>query len=105
MDVFLSILSGNDHYSEVTDAKEAIAERAKILIPNFKPRTVPNACEGYCYDGNRCKPENLGWRLIQGYGEPHPDAVKDGAWDLQIEETYHEAAGAEHWYRHEKDWG
>jgi len=100
--IFASLLTGNDHYTAPNSVKDAIAERATVLIPGIEQKH-PEGRDA-CYDGNRCKPENLGWRFEQGYGSPEPQEILDGKWDEQITETYHESASAEHWYRFEKDW-
>ena len=101
--IFVSLITGNDHYTPPNGVKDAIFERASKLIPEI-PQKHP---EGFnaCYDGNRCKPENLGWRFEQFFGSPEPQEILDGEWDEQIVQIYHEAASAEHWYRYEKDWG
>lgn len=102
--VFVSLLTGNDHYTPANPVKDAVAQRAAVLIPGI-PQQHPKGYDA-CYDGNRCKPENLGWRFQQYFGNPSdPQEVLDGEWDEQIVATYHEAASAEHWYRYEKDWG
>jgi len=103
--IFASLLTGNDHYTPANDVKTAIAVRATKLIPNFVQKQWSPGDLDYCYDGNRCKPENLGWRFQQSFGSPEPLQIEAGEFDAQIEATYHEAAGAEYWYRYEKDWG
>jgi hypothetical protein len=97
---FLGVLTGTDQFSQPDPLKAAIAVRLTALIPAIKQK------EGdYCYDGNRCKPENLGWRFQQEIGHPSLDEVKAGKWDDEVEWTYHHAANAEHYYRFQKDWG
>ena len=103
---FVSILTGTDCWG-ANPVKEAIAKRAAEIISGFTPKSDKDhpAGLGYCYDGNRCKPESLGWRFEQMFGSPEPQEILDGKWDAEIEETYHEAADSEYWYRYEKDWG
>jgi hypothetical protein len=117
----LQILTGCD-FQPGDALKVAIAKRAASLIPTFVQRSG-----GYCYDGNRCRAENLGWRFIQNIAcsrytpapgasigpvelsgknlpEPTPEAVERGEFDAVIEATFHDAASAEHYYRFEKRW-
>jgi len=100
---FLGVLSGNDHFTPPNPVKDAVRVRAEQLIPKIEQKHPKGW--GACYDGNRCKPENLGWRFQQMHGSPDAQAILDGGYDLLIVETYHEAASSEHWYRYEKDWG
>jgi len=96
---FISVLTGNDHHG-VDVTKVAIALRAAVIVSSFEHQ------EGsFVYDGNRCDPANLGWRFVQYYGAPPISELFEGKWDQELEATYHDAASAEHWYRHEKDWG
>ncbi len=98
---FGNLLAGTPHFQ--TDLAIPVAARLKILGPIVEK-------EGdYCYDGNRCRPENLGWRFVQhlSLGDNSPTAIEvnDGMWDDDILATFHEAAGCEYYYRYEKDWG
>lgn len=77
--------------------KAAIGQRTMELAPEH--------CEGdFLFDGARTLPENLGWRFIQSYGTPPVAAVLAGEYDEQLRANYYDAAGAEHWYRFEKQW-
>lgn len=97
---FLGVLTGTDCFGPLDAVKTAIAQRAMVLIPKITPKTGE-----HCYDGNRCKPENLGWRFQQEIGSPEPQEILDGKWDEEIEDIYHHSANAEHYYRFQKDWG
>ncbi len=97
---FLGVLTGCDFFTPPNSVKTAIAKRAAEIISTFTEKNGD-----YCYDGNRCKPENLGWRFQQEIGFPDHQEILDGKWDKQIEYTWHYAAGSEHHYRYEKDWG
>jgi len=98
---FASVLTGADCWGP-HKVKETVAERAKTLLPTLKQEHP----EGYdaCYDGNRCKPENLGWRFRQSWGDHKLEDILSGKCDAEITATYHDAASAEHYYRYEKDW-
>lgn len=124
---FAQVLTGCDMEAR-TAIKDAITKRAAALIPTFTQRkSDPRQSLGYCYDGNRTRPENLGWRLLQavelshleqpGAGcmgspalknkkvpTPTVEAIEAGQFDEVIEITWHEAASAEYWYRYEKQW-
>lgn len=101
MSVLLTILTGTDcHDTSNPTIKQAVAERITALKP-----TIKRNAGHYCYGGNRCKPENIGWRFMQRIrGNATVAAVQAGDHDDAIVATYHDAARAEHWYRHEKDW-
>jgi len=104
---FLSVLTGTDCWG-ANEVKKAIAKRAAELIPKIEKRAGlehPDWTKRHCYDGNRCEPENLGWRFENRIGSPEPQEILDGKWDEQIEAIYHDAASAEYWYAFEKDWG
>jgi hypothetical protein len=84
----------------------AVAERFNAIKHTFTER------EGdYIYGGWRCDPERLGWRFRQVVGGSfsavvfNPADIRSGKYDKGIEDTWHESASAEHWYRYEKDWG
>lgn len=108
--VFLMVVTGN---GPATDAEidAAFVERAKEIVPNIEP--LKDDPFGALYDGNRCKPENLPWRIYQtcwgcSLGQKpdvEPADVLAGKYDEQIEAGYHEAARSEYWYTYEKDWG
>lgn len=101
--VFISLVTGNDHYTPDNPVKVAIKTRVVEILPGIEQKH-PRGFDA-CYDGNRTKPENIGWRFQQSFGSPDPQEILRGSWDEQIIKTYHEAASAEHWYRYEKDWG
>jgi len=98
---FLGVFTGNDHFSAANPVKTAVAARLKQIVGGI----TEGDPKEFCYDGNRCKPENLGWRFEQWFGSPEPQEILDGGWDTQIEQVYQDAAGAEYYYRYEKDWG
>jgi len=95
---FAGVLTGNDHFTPDNPGKTAIAQRVALL-------EITQKKGDYCYDGNRCKPENLGWRFQQWFGYPDAQEILNGKWDAEIKDVYHDAAGAEHYYRYQKDWG
>lgn len=114
---FISVLTGQDHMTPPSDVKSALVERARVLLPSLK-QEHPQGHDA-CYDGSRCEPENLAWRIRQnaqgwirqaaGHGpqedrEITVELVSAGEIDDLIEYTYHDAATAEHYYRFEKDW-
>lgn len=78
----------------------AVAARVEHLLPTIVQRTG-----AYLYDGFRTLPSELGWRVIQCYGQPSVATVESGGFDEQIVATYHEAADAEWYYMYEKDYG
>lgn len=97
-----NLIAGTAHF-QTPGVDEAIA--ARFLLIQQAGCLAPHQGGEFCYDGNRCKPESLGWRLVQNYGAPDVAEIEAGALDAEIVATYHEAANAEHWYRFEKDWG
>ena len=107
---FATILTGTNCHAERTAVDWAIANRFTEIRGHeaFAPRDANDPRSrgfGFCYDGNRTQPENLGWRFVQMHGKVNPAAIEVGAFDTEIAETYHEAASSEHWYRYEKDYG
>lgn len=97
MDALTSILTGCDT-DPTTALKEAIGRRTAELKP------APLKGE-YLYGGSRTLPANLGWRFLQNFGTPRSaEAVMAGEYDEELTANYHDAAGAEHWYRYEKQW-
>lgn len=98
-----SIVTGIDpFYNQDKEIKAAVAERFVLLLPYLKQENGPSL-----YDGNRCRPENLGWRFLQmmGLATLSVESIKHGLWDEEIEATWHEAAKSEFYYMCEKDWG
>jgi hypothetical protein len=95
-----AILTGTAPDNDHPALYQAIADRFKIIVSGLTQKTGD-----FIYDGNRCAPENLGWRFVQNFGITVPRHVTNGVWDTEIEKTWHEAADAEYWYAHEKDWG
>lgn len=93
-----------------TPFEQAVADRFKQIAPGLKRRTGQ-----YLYDGNRCSPEQQGWRFHQNFAgqlarhritpEPTPETILAGKHDAELEANWHDAASAEHWYTYEKDWG
>lgn len=107
--LFNAVLTGTSPYA-TDDFSKAVAERFEAIKGGeaFAERDEnhPDAMLGYCYDGNRCRAENLGWRCSQTVGfDMSPEEIAAGAYDEQIAVGFHEAASAEYWYRYEKDWG
>jgi hypothetical protein len=107
--VFAAVLTGTSPYA-ADDFSKAVAERFEAIKGGeaFAERDAshPEAMFGYCYDGNRCRAENLGWRTAQTVGfELTPEQIAAGEYDEQIAIGFHEAASSEYWYRYEKDWG
>jgi hypothetical protein len=107
--VYTAVLTGTSPYA-ADDFTKAVAERFEHIKGGeaFAERddSHPEAMFGYCYDGNRCRPENLGWRSAQTVGfDMSPEQVEAGEYDDSIAVGFHEAASSEHWYRYEKDWG
>lgn len=100
---FEAIISGTAHF-RTEGVDEAVAARARILLQGSS-KAFAHLDGDYCYDGNRCQPENLGWRFVQFYGAPDPATITAGEFDEQLAATYHDAASAEYYYRYEKDWG
>ena len=108
--VLVAVLTGTSPY--LPDAfSKAVAERFEQIKDGeaFAPRDHSHPDShgfGFCYDGNRCRAENLGWRARQETdSEKSPEQIAAGEYDEQIVIGYHEAASSEHWYRFEKDWG
>lgn len=106
--IFHSILTGSSPYA-ADEFSKAVAERFEAIKGSeaFAERTDINEYgTGFCYDGNRCRPENLGWRTAQTVGfENSPEEIAAGEYDEQIAIGFHEAASSEYYYRYEKDWG
>jgi hypothetical protein len=94
----LHLIAGTPHAATPVD--DAVARRFRVIRSRLTPRGA-----GHCYDGRRTRPESLGWRFAQYYGTPPDGDVLAGAYDAAIEATWHDAADAEHYYRHDKDWG
>ena len=88
----------------MNDVDRAVAERFRLILSRLKER------EGdHIYTGYRTNPEELGWRFRQMYRwleyEELAGEIRDGRHDARIEATWHDAAGAQHYYEKEKDWG
>lgn len=97
---YVALATGTAHDNDEPEFYQAVADRFRFLLPYLRQK------EGeYIYDGNRCAPENLGWRVRQIYNTSRIEYVLNGMIDDQIIATWHEAASAEHWYTREKDWG
>jgi len=103
--VINSLLTGTAPI-ESNEIHQAVAIRFERIRDCLVERTGD-----YVYIGNRCVPQNLGWRFCQNVGgflgctDFNPAEILAGRFDAEIEETWHDAAGAEHWYMYEKDWG
>jgi hypothetical protein len=107
--VLATLLTGTNCHTKQDALCEAVAERF-LAIKDTEPfaerdHTHPECHFGYVYDGNRCEADSLGWRFRQSHGDFPTTAILEGLCDEQIAATFHEAAGAEHWYMYEKDWG
>lgn len=107
-DAFIGTLTGNDPTgrgdADREAIKKAVADRF-LVIRDTLVRRPEGRDNGHLYNGNRCKPENLGWRFIQSYGMHKAEDIASGKCDDLIEGAWHENASAEHWYTYEKDWG
>ncbi len=103
-----NLISGNAHHT--TSVDQAVEKRF-IEIREQGPLLSPvlvghrDIGSGYCYDGNRTEPENLGWRFAQYYDHITSEEIASGEYDEAVIWTYHEAASSEYYYRYEKDWG
>ncbi len=88
-----------------SDLKIFIGVRAAKLVHRFTKRDTAShpQSQGFVYDGPRCAPENLGWRLLKLFGAPNFDEIQSGKWDSKIEEVYHLAAEAEYYDKYEKE--
>jgi hypothetical protein len=77
---------------------QAVAARFRIIRPGLTERPGDKV-----YSGSYCSPENLGGRFRQRLHTVRATVaeIESGQWDTEIEETWHDAAGAEHWYRYE----
>jgi hypothetical protein len=105
----LTILTGTNCHAQ-RDALDMAVERRFEHIKGsdaFAERDSrdPRAPFGYCYEGNRTRSSELGWRLRQSYGSLDPVSIEAGCHDAEIAATFHDAADAEYYYRYEKDWG
>ncbi len=108
--VFHAVLTGTSPYA-ADDFSKAVAERFEAIKDGeaFAERDQNHPDShgfGFCYDGNRCRAENLGWRTAQTVGfEKSPEEIAAGEYDSEIAVGWHEAASSEFYYRYEKDWG
>lgn len=123
---FLAVFTGCAPWR--TQIDKAVQDRFNKIRPTLKPRSGE-----HLYGGNRCKGENLAWRMLQNvtvpgvrpsgiasfhprYKRPYmrpvywlgekllPLRIKLGLCDQYITEAWHSAASAEHWYTYEKEW-
>ena len=94
---------------------DAVTQRVYAIRSTFARRPGE-----YDYDGYRTLPDDLGWRFRQtlsikwkspcagvwwaGYPGILRD-IREGRHDLNITETWHDAASAEYEYRYRRDWG
>ncbi len=108
--VFAAVLTGTSPYA-ADDFSKAVAERFEAIKTGeaFAHRDSDHPTShgmGFCYDGNRCQAENLGWRTAQEVGfDMTPEQIAAGEYDEAIAIGFHEAANSEYYYRYEKDWG
>ncbi len=102
MSTLATVLTGLNCHAERDALDAAVAARFEIIraAHEFDWRRDGD----YCYDGNRTRSSELGWRLRQSFGALDPVSIKAGAHDAEIAATYHEAAGTEYHYRYEKIW-
>lgn len=99
-----SLLTGANYHEPRDELDAAVVARFAEILPGLVRREEGRA-HGYVYDGRRCKPENMGWRLRQSFGSLDPAEVLAGDHDDKIEANWHQSANAEHYYMYEKDWG
>ena len=93
---------------------DAVSHRFRAICNQFRERD-----DVYSYTGRRTRPKELGWRFRQTlsirlgqsgglcwpcYPEL-PAEILAGKHDRLIEHAWHDAASAEHYYRHQKDYG
>lgn len=106
MSALHTILTGTNCHAQ-RDALDLAVERRFEAIKDtdaFAHRDEDSPGFDYCYDGNRTLSSELGWRLRQSFGTLDPVSIEAGAHDSEIASTFHEAAGAEYYYRFEKIW-
>lgn len=111
-EAFIGTLTGNDPTGRGEPDREAIKKAVADRFLAIKSKLVegpglndPDWTKRGIYDGNRCKPENLGWRFIQHFGMHTVEDILAGKCDEAIEWSWHENARSEYWYAYEKDWG
>lgn len=108
--IFTSLITGSSPFA-ADNFTEAVAARFLLIKDGdaFAERDESHPDShgsGFCYDGNRCEAENLGWRTRQTVGfELSPEEIAAGKYDESIVVGFHEAANSEYYYRFIKDWG
>ena len=109
MSAFATVLTGMNCHVERDGLDLAVERRFEVIkgtdVFAERDHTHPDCHFGFCYEGNRTKGSELGWRLRQMFGSLDPVAIEAGAHDAEIAVTFHEAADSEYYYRYEKDWG
>jgi hypothetical protein len=102
--------------------RDAAIRRFEEILPTLNRRRDRPGGMGYLYSGRRTKPESVVNKFLaevrpeslfrgkweeQGLktGHPTPESIAAGEWDREIEESWHDRAGAEYWYKYEKDYG
>ncbi len=103
MTAFLTILTGVNCHAQRDALDLAVERRFEIIRAAHEFDWKRDG--DYCYDGNRTRGSELGWRLRQRFGALDPVSVEAGTHDSEIAATFHESASAEYYYRYEKDWG
>jgi hypothetical protein len=106
---FATILTGMNCHAQRDGLDAAVANRFNEIKGSEamaeRDSRDPRAPFGYCYDGNRTLPSELGWRFRQDHGSLDPVSIEAGVHDDEIAHTFHNAADSEYYYRYEKDWG
>jgi hypothetical protein len=107
--VMVSVVTGMSPFTPDAFSKAVAARFEQIKGTEafaHRDATHPSVRFGFCYDGNRTRPENIGWRASQTVGfDMSPEQIEAGEYDEAIAIGYHEAADSEYYYRYEKDWG
>ena len=104
---FAAVLTGTSPFA-ADGFTQAVAARFLLITEagEGEASAFDHKAGEFCYDGNRCRAENLGWRTAQTVGyEASVDEIAAGNFDAEIAVGFHEAASSEHYYRYEKDWG
>lgn len=104
-----TVLTGMNCHAERDGLDLAVERRFEAIKGTdafaHRDHNDPRTMFGWCYDGNRTRSSELGWRFRQDHGALDPVSIEAGAHDAKIAATFHNAADAEYYYRYEKDWG
>ena len=121
LEVIMEEIEQQERRTLASRLSAAVAERFTLIRPKLKERYDDSERRGgYIYNGPRCHPDNLYWRFHQNLRKSPEDilgqglrapiteeeikGVIDGRFDKELEETWHDAARAEHWYRYDKQY-